>query len=80
MGSGAPTRTTWDVEVLLNLLAEDHGPVDWRAVVEGLDFAECDLTANDVSAQSIYVRTVVHSHVTFCVITRTFTIVVESIR
>ena len=39
---------TWNEDVLLDVLREDHGPLDWRAVAEGLDFPECDLSKPEV--------------------------------
>ena len=47
-GATQATRMTWDADVLIDLVNDDHGPMDWRAVAEGLDFPEADLSRPEV--------------------------------
>ena len=39
---------TWDADVLVDLVNDDHGPFDWRAVASELDFPEADFSRAEV--------------------------------
>ena len=49
-GATQATRMTWDADVLIDLVNDDHGPFDWRAVASELDFPEADFSRAEVCA------------------------------
>lgn len=46
--AAATARSSWDVDVVLDVLRRDHGPIDWNLVVAGLDFPGADFSRSDV--------------------------------
>ncbi len=47
-GAGAGVRTSWDVDVLLDVVRDDFPSMDYKQVVACLDFPGCDLQRPEV--------------------------------